>query len=228
MSNPAVIIDVADPRLLEDHDDERRLLVYVEPVYDCVAVAAALDAGWSSVELAELAVDVSPIPIISFEQPPSDGAERCRVRGGWSSTQLRPGMVLGAPVLARPLCAQIAFRLDAGRIDAVTFVPALVPGMEASSPVSAAAWWASGMLIRVLLDELERDSMLTDAAGIAVTLATGAEDAGSQLSTGARWHHHLTSGGHEDDLRIAAAIDSFGVVPAVERDGDVLIARPWG
>jgi phosphosulfolactate phosphohydrolase-like enzyme len=83
------------------------------------------------------------------------------------------------------------------------------------------------MLIRVLLDELHRDGELTDAAGMAVTIARGAEDVAAQLSAGARWRRHLERGGHAHDLRIAAAVDSIGVVPVIERDGDVLVARAW-
>ncbi|MCB0880515.1 MAG: hypothetical protein KDC46_16215 [Thermoleophilia bacterium] len=215
-----LVVDVLDPRLAPPRiDDELR--VVVEPLYAAVAVAAALDAGWESVEVAPLASDVAPIPLVSFEQPPGDGARRCRVRSSELLASIDHGMLLGAPAFARPLCARMA----ATASPRITFLPALA---GAGDEVAGDAWWASGMLIRVLLDELDgRDAQLTDAAGIAVTLAQGAEDVAAQLSTGVRWHGHLARGGHPDDLRIAAAVDSLALVPAIRHDGDTLVAHAW-
>jgi hypothetical protein len=216
-----LVVDVLDPRLAAPRIDGE-LRVLVEPLYGSVAVAAALDAGWDSVELAP-ADDPSapPIPLVSYEQPPSAGALRCRVRSDELVASADTGMLLGAPAFARPLAARIAM-LDVPR---VTFLPALageVPELAADS------WWASGMLVRVLLDELEgRDARLTDAAGIAVTLAQGAEDASRQLSAGVRWQQHLQRGGHADDLRVASAVDSLGVVPVLRHERDLLVARAW-
>jgi hypothetical protein len=213
-----LVIDVVDSRLLNERAAEGEIRVLVEPLYGCVAVAAALDAGWESVELAPRDVDAPPIPLVSFEQPPAAGQVRCRVRCDDLAAVAAPGMLLGAPVLARPLCSMLA----SGDHARITFVPATV-----DDELGSDAWWASGMLIRVLLDELHRDSELTDAAGMAVTLARGAENVAAQLTAGTRWRRHVARGGHPDDLRIAAAVDSLGVVPVIERDGDVLVARAW-
>lgn len=211
------MIDVLDPRLVEPAG-AGELRVLVEPTWGCVAVAAALDAGWSEVEISP-SDDTTPIPLVSFEQRPPAGAERCRVRSTDLFDAALDGDLLGAPVNARPLGSMLAGRVQ----DRVTFVTATSAGS-----VAADSMWAAGMLIRVLLDELEdRDATLTDAAGIAVMIARGAEDAAVQLSSGARWARHLALGGHADDLRIASAVDSIGVVPVLTSDGDALVARPW-
>lgn len=205
----------------------------VEPTWGSVAVATALDAGWESVEVADDDDPPgAPIPLVSFEQRPPADATRCRVRcadlvrclgplpgnGGSGSTSTSV-VLLGAPVVARPLAAMIARSTP----DAVHLVAC--PGADGA--MAADAWWACGMLVRMLLDELDGDVALSDAAGVAVTVARGAEDAAAQLSAGARWRHHLGRGGHADDLRIASAIDSIGVVPRIARDGTSLVARAW-
>jgi phosphosulfolactate phosphohydrolase-like enzyme len=102
-----------------------------------------------------------------------------------------------------------------------------VPARSGDEELTLDATWACGMLIRVLLEELERDSTLTDGAGLAVMVAKGAEDAAAQLSSGVRWRRHLERGGHVDDLRVASAVDSIGIVPAISFEGDAIIARPW-
>jgi hypothetical protein len=212
----ALVIDVATSVSAAGDD---AIVVAVEPLYGVPAVALALDAGWDSVELAEPEPDVAPIPLVSFEQP-ARGA-RCRVRCADLLTAIEDGMLLGAPVLARPLASRIAATPG---LERVTFLPAPAAG----ELVTVDGWWAAGMLIRVLLEELDdRPSRLTDAAGLAVTVAQGAEDPGAQLTAGVRWRRHLEAGGHADDLRIASAVDSVGVIPHVTSDGDALIAVPW-
>ena len=209
------------------------IVVVVEPLYGCVAVAAALDAGWGSVELASEA-DTAPIPLVSFEQaPPVDQrGGRCRVRCSDLASVAFDGALLGAPAIARPLGARLAAH---AHVERVTFVPA--PSTHAPTDTTpqlrcdtsaADSHWAAGMLIRVLLDELDgRDAILTDAAGIAVAIATGAEDVGAMLSAGARWRRHIARGGASDDLRIASAVDSMAVIPRVRREGDSYVAEPW-
>jgi hypothetical protein len=221
MTGAPLVIDV-----VTDAAGDSGLVVVVEPMYGVPAVALALDADWGSVELADDAGE--PIPLVSFEQPPptEQRGGRCRVRSGdlhaIATTIVRESTVLlGAPVLARPLSSRIATVDGLAR---VTFVA--VPA--GADTIASDAWWASGMLIRILLEELDdRPSTLTDAAGIAVTLARGAEDAASQLSAGVRWRRHLERGGHADDLRVASAVDSVGVVPRIEFEGDSIVARAW-
>ncbi len=202
-------------------------VVVVEPTWGVVAVAAALDAGWDSVELADAEPGAAPIPLVSFEQrPPADGT-RCRVRSGdlvacllgLATTRDAP-VLLGAPALARPLASAIA-RTSPNSIH-------LVACPTPDGAMAADSWWACGMLVRILLEELDDDDVeLTDAAGVAVTIARGAEDVASQLSAGVRWRRHVDAGGHADDLRVASAVDSIGVVPRVTRDGEVLVAHVW-
>lgn len=213
-----LVVDVVDSRLLTA-ESASGVVVLVDPFYGAVAVAAALDAGWGSVEVAVEEAQAPPIPLVSFEQPPpaTVGGGRCRVRSDDLAAAGLAGAWLGAPAFARPLAARLA-GTDADR---VSFVPILAGG-----DVAADSWWAAGMLVRVLLDELDRPSRLTDAAGIAVTLAQGAEDAHSQLATGARWEQHLARGGHPDDARIAAAVDSLAIVPVLTLEDGVLVARP--
>lgn len=200
------------------------VVVVVEPLYGSVAVALALDAGWPTVEIASDDPAVAPIPLVSFEQRPVAGAERCRIRSSELAACVASvggrDVLLGAPVLARPLTAQVAMRAPSS----ITFVAC--PSLDGS--MAADSWWACGMLVRVLLEELDDvPSELTDAAGIAVTLAQGAELVTMQLSAGARWRRHLARGGSADDLRVAGSIDHVGTVPVVARDGDALIARSW-
>jgi len=199
-------------------------VIVVEPLYGSVAVALALDAGWPEVEVADDDHAAAPIPLVSFEQRPVAGATRCRVRSGELAGCIRAvgdrDVLLGAPVLARPLAAQVAMRAPSS----ITLVacPALDGSMAADS------WWACGMLARVLLEELDDAAVeLTDAAGIAVTLAQGAEVAGSQLAAGARWRRHVARDGSADDLRVASTIDHAGVVPTVTHEGGALVARAW-
>jgi hypothetical protein len=203
------------------------VFVLVEPLYGSPAVAAALESGWGSVELAD-ATEAAPIPLVSFEQAPPAGqrGKRCRVR----TSDLRAAafavidgsgaddVCVGSPAAARPCCAQLALRAEdlAEALAGVTFV-----AVDGPDGLAADSWWACGMLVRVLLDELHvRESQLTDAAGLAVSIATGAESAATQLAAGARWARHLAAGGAEDDLRVAAAVDSIGIVPRVMREGD--------
>lgn len=219
------------------------LLVVVEPVYGGVAVAAALDAGWETVEIAELGADAQPIPLVSFEQGvPRDqpAATRCRVRSDDLVATLERVMAGDAtPILATPANARPAMSGVARAVSAcarVTFVPAIhvvESDEEVDHPDEAMTvdgMWAAGMLIRILLEELEteRPVWLADGAGVAVSVAQGAEDPMSQLTAGVRWRGHLDTGGHVDDLRIAAAVDTIGVVPIViEDDEGTFVARPW-
>lgn len=210
-------------------------VVLVEPLYGVPAVALALDAGWGSVEVAPAARSAGPIPLVSFEQPvpAANRSSRCRVRSDDLAAVAGElgdrGALLGAPLLARPLAAQLA----ASSPEAITFVP--VPLATASQVdtvgadrTCADAVWASGMLIRVLLEELDdRPSTLTDGAGIAVTVAQGAEDAATLLGSGLRWRAHLERGGHADDLRAASAVDMVGVVPRITIEDGVAVARVW-
>ncbi|MCW2974087.1 MAG: hypothetical protein JWN72_2360 [Thermoleophilia bacterium] len=221
---------------------ERGLVVVVEPLYGGVAVAAALDAGWGSVEIARELPETAPIPLVSFEQAPAGelAAGRCRVRSSDLGSALDEALahgstvLLAAPALARPFAAQLSVRLGATDIERVTFVVA--PSTHGSADAQAQrferaaadGWWAAGALIRVLLDELDaRDARLTDAAGIAVHLATGTEDASSHLGAGVRWRRHLARGGAADDLRVARALDTLAVVPVVTIEDDAPIARQW-
>lgn len=209
------------------------LVVIVEPLYGCVAVALALDAGWQSVEIAEQQVDgPPPIPLVSFEQAPAveHQSSRCRVRSADLARTLAatpvagPPVVLGSSVNARPLCARIA--QGQSPLARVVLLPVGVDG----EPIGIDAWWASGMLIRVLLDELAesaRPVTLTDAAGLAVALARGAESAAAQLSAGRRWRDHRAAGGHDDDLRVASAVDTVAAVPLVLRANGAAIATQW-
>ena len=224
------------------------LLVVVEPVYGGVAVAAALDAGWKTVEIAELGANANapgrePIPLVSFEQGvPRDqpGATRCRVRSDDLVATLERVMAGDAtPILATPANARPAMSGVARAVSAcarVTFVPAIhvvESEEEVDHPDEAMTvdgMWAAGMLIRILLEELEteRPVWLADGAGVAVSVAQGAEDPASQLTAGVRWRGHLDTGGNADDLRIAAAIDTIGTVPIVIEDEEgTFIARPW-
>lgn len=207
--------------------ERRGLVVLVEPLYGCTGVALALDAGWQSVELADEQAGEAPIPLVSFEQRPS--ADRCRLRSNDLSivadqvVDADHPAVLGCPANARPLGSAVA---RAG-VDAITLIAAPSLG-DLTRDITADGMWATGMLVRILLEELDdRPSTLTDAAGIAVTLAQGAEDPAVQLSAGVRWRRHLERGGHPDDLRVASAIDSVGVVPRIELEGDAIVARAW-
>ena len=218
-----ILLDVSNE--LPPSGNDGGLVVVVEPTWGSVAVAAALDAGWDSVEIAnEDDPAVAPIPLVSFEQRPPADATRCRVRSGDLVRCLSPitpdqVVLLGAPAVARPLASAI----NRSRPGVVHLVACPSP----DGAMAADAWWACGMLVRVLLEELDGDTELSDGAGVAVTVARGAEDASSQLSAGTRWRRHLERGGHADDLRVASAVDSIGVVPVVTRDGDSLIAHAW-
>lgn len=241
-SEPVVIDVVAASHLDATGFDEGDVIVIVEPLYGAPAVAAALDAGWGSVELATELEAQAPIPLVSFEQVPSGELQggRCRVRCDDLVVACRgpvagPALVLlGAPAFARPLGARLGSVLTARALRRLTFVTADSvhaapdPARIRFERVAADAWWAAGALVRVLLDELDlRDSQLTDVAGVAMHLATGAEEAATHLGAGARWRRHLARGGSEDDLRIARALDSLAVVPEVVDEGGVLVARPW-
>jgi hypothetical protein len=221
------------------------LVVVVEPCYGGVAVAAALDAGWDSVEIAEPVDDAAPIPLVSFEQPvPREhpDATRCRVRAADLAATLEritadeATPVLAVPANARPAMSSLA--RACGACARVTFVPAWhVPVLEVdeddepAEPLTMDGIWAAGMLVRVLLEELddERAVRLSDSAGVAVAIAQGAEAPAPQLAAGARWRDHVATGGAEDDLRLAAAIDSIGAVPIVRFDDveGVLVASAW-
>jgi len=220
-------------------------IVVVEPLYGAVAAALALDAGWGSVEIAggaEGDAGTAPIPLVSFEQPPAPEHRggRCRVRSGDALHALTQHVfgdhptLLGAPAFARPLSARLAALANDGAWKRLTFVTAESVGAwsdesgTAFERICADAAWASGMLIRILLEELDVcDATLTDAAGITVSLAQGAENTAAQLGAGARWRRHLARGGAADDLRIASAVDSIGVTPVVRREDDCVVAEAW-
>lgn len=212
-------------------------VVVVEPLYGCTAVLAALDAGWDLVEIAAELPGAAPVPLVSWEQPPPAGAEACRVRCDDLAVPIemlvdrgiRP--VLACPSAARPAMSRVALDIASARGEnpVVTFVPAPAlhaagdadePGLESTD--ARDSWWACGMLVRVLLEELDeqgRDARLTDAAGIAVSVAAPDEDAASALASGARLRRHLARGGSLDDVRVASAIDSHAAVARVARAG---------
>lgn len=214
-SSRALQIHVADPRHFSSTSAGRGITVFVEPLYGCVAVAAALDAGWESVVIDREHPETAPIPLVSYEQRPT--ATVCRVR--CDDLALAPnGALLGCPANARPLASLIARSVSVE--EDITFVPALSEG-----EMAADSWWAAGMLIRVLLEELDQyPSFLSDAAGMAVILAQGAEVAEQMLMIGSRWRRHCAHEANRDDLRVASAVDTIGVVPVIEI-GDVMTAR---
>jgi hypothetical protein len=243
LSSDPLVIDVVPAGQVAAGDFDRAdVVVVVEPLYGATAASAALDAGWGSVELAAELPGQAPIPLVSFEQVPAGELQggRCRVRcddllDACGGLLAGPRVVLlGAPAFARPLGARLGGVLAAGDVRRLTFVAAssthdgLDPEWLRFERVAADAWWATGALIRVLLDELDlRDAQLTDVAGIAMHLATGTEEAATHLGAGARWRRHLARGGSADDLRVARALDSLAVVPEVVAEGDVLVARAW-
>jgi hypothetical protein len=211
-------------------------IVVVEPLYGCVAVAAALDSGWASVDIAAEQPGSAPIPLVSYDQspPPEHRSEgRCRVRAtdlfdaldlalDAGSPDPAAHVLLGCVAIARPLASRLARELDDATLRATLLIaPSTAAdrvGLDErdTEAVTIDAWWAAGVIIRILLEEVDgRDLALTDAAGIAVTLAQGAESPAVQLTAGARWRAHLERGGHADDLRVAGAVDSLGVVPRV-------------
>lgn len=226
-------IDVALTAMADAAAVARGPVILVEPLYGGVAVTAALDAGWGSVLVDAGSPDDSPLPLVSFEQAPPSGhaGGRCRVPASDlldAALGIEPDganlVLVGGPTNARPLASMLAACTETW--DCITLVPAAAAGT-----VSADALWAAGVVIRILLEELEdRASRLTDFAGVAVTLATGAEDPRGHLGAGERWRRHLERGGHPDDLRVASAIDSFGVVPRVaawHRDDRAVLVEPW-
>lgn len=218
MQTPGVDLDVVRPA------PEHTAVVLVEPLYFGVGAALALDAGWGSVELTERA-DASPIPLVSFEQRPTERGGRCRVRG--DITELADAfdaatriVLLGSLVNARPLAARLALDPDVQRIE---FVPVASGGR-----VSSDAWAVSGVLMRLLLEESERTCELDDAAGMAVSLGDISGDLSPVLAAGSRWKRHLSFGGSEDDLRVASAIDSVGIVPRIDSRSDTgIIVTSW-
>lgn len=233
MAADPLVIDVAHDAAA--HADEA-VVVLVEPTWGVPAVALALDAGWAAVEFGPARPGAAPIPLVSFEQPPgvAQREARCRVRdddlyAAAAAVARLPLVVLGAPTIARPLCAMLAVT----QLPRITFVPvrsiaAVDEPAAGADQMSADAWWASGMLVRILLDELEaREPLLTDAAGVAVTLAQGAEDTAAQLAAGVRWRRHLDRGGHPDDLRVASTIDAVGVVPQLREVDGAYVATAW-
>lgn len=242
MSDVRVQLDVAAAGDTLDAAARAGAIVLVEPLYGGPAIAAALDAGWAEVELARELPDVAPIPLVSFEQAASGepGVVRCRVRASdlfdaVAGLEAVTGpILLAGPAWARPFAAQLAGWLERSDATRVTFVvtdSVHVTDDEADARFERApadGWWAAGLLVRIVLEELEvRDARLTDRAGIAVTVATGAEDARAQLAAGVRARRHLARGGAADDLRVAGAVDTFGIVPVLTLEAGVAIARAW-
>lgn len=224
----SLIVDVVTIDSWRGERAASAVVVLVEPLYGSVALAAALDAGWAAAELAAEEPEVPPIPLVSFEVPPPAEhrtSGRCRVRASdlhalAAVVDTAGSALVGCVANARPLASRVSAM--AADTDRITFV--LAPAGDTHLPIDA--MWASGVLVRILLEELDTASTLTDAAGIAVTLAQGAEDPAVQLTAGVRWARHLARGGHADDLRIAGAVDSIGAVPRLAREGDALVARP--
>lgn len=139
-------------------------------------------------------------------------------------------MVLGSAANARAVARVVA----GWAVDRVTLVAvpdargAVEPDRQLRDErTSADAWWAAGLVIRLVLEELDRAMVLTDAAGMAVTLATGAELPADQLGRGVRWRRHLACGGHADDLRVASALHSIDVVPELRLDDGAPLASRY-
>lgn len=232
-----LLIDVVSDAFAAPLDS---VVVLVEPIHAAPAAALALESGWSSVQVDAEQDGTPPIPLVSFEQSPSPGAAstRCRLRNddllaasaGLALDARDQLVLLGAPAFARPLCARLAIATPAS----ISFVPVASTRdggdhVRGADGTSSDAWWACGMLLRVLLDELEAvDAGLTDAAGLAVRIAQGAEPADVELAASLRWNAHLARGGSADDLRVASAVDSIGIVPRLARDGEALVAAAWG
>jgi phosphosulfolactate phosphohydrolase-like enzyme len=235
-----ITIDIAACVEELEQRDDAYIAVVVEPLYGCTAVASALDAGWDEVEIAPQLSDQAPIPLISFDAPrPRDAVSNiCRVRATdleqsvrvacRSSSQLT---LLASLANARPFAAQLALRLQRGGVGGDAASVVFVPARTASGAFAADAWWVSGVLIRLVLDELlDHDAQLRDAAGLAVTIATEESIAhpGAQLAAGARWLAHVAAGGSADDARRSAAFDCVGIVPQCRlADDGLLRSTAW-
>lgn len=223
-------------------------VVVVEPLHGSPAVLAALDAGWDEIEVAAEAPGQATLPIAACEMPPPAPGQRSRLRSGdllaaiaagrvivGADGDARPLLVAG-PTSARPSAATLA-RWAVGRAGSVTFVPAPATGHgldDGADPdrdggeLASDALWACGLLLRVLLDELgDEPTQLTEAAGVAVAVASGEEPPASVLGAGMRWRRHVARGGAPSDLPRAAAIDVHAVTGSVSWHDGVPIIRPW-
>lgn len=207
---------------------DKTIYILVGTLGFATASALALDAGWSAVELAALHDDDAPIPLVSYEQPPTVVGGVCRIRGDLPMVNAALDLVgnddatvlFGAPVYARPLTSRIV----RDNVNDIVLIPLGVNG-----DVSADTWWVSGVLIRLLLEEAEGlSAVLDEAAGIAVSLVHDVDDVMLMIERSVRWQHHLSIGGSEDDLRVAGATDSIGLVPKLIRvEGKPLMAVEW-
>jgi phosphosulfolactate phosphohydrolase-like enzyme len=134
-------------------------------------------------------------------------------------------IIIASALAMRPCAALLARSVAAGAgADAIAAsgIRLVIVGAGPSREPSSDGWYAAGLLIRDLLDEIVDDVsvQLSDSAGIAVSLAGDPSGLAGAMLGCAR--ARLRGGLRADDVRVATSINS---APAVGRLDDVPVSE---
>lgn len=172
------------------------------------------------------AVDASPRLLAQLEA----GAEPVLGEESWDLVSAADAVhvrFVDAPVLlaglanARPVAAQIARHAQAAPLSDLLIVCA-----GSGEQVASEDAYSAGVIVRLLLEELDQPAQMTDAAGMAVALTSSYPDARSALLASAGVRRRLSQG-TDDAITDWSAQDVHGVVGQLRRQGALWGASVW-
>ncbi len=226
----ALIIDV-EPRaghgVVGDSDVP---VVVVEPLLGGPAVVAALDLV-DDVQLDAASGEVPHLRALMDGDVPGDATvmrlpdlvHALNAEAAMGAQQALIVSYLNLRPCAALLGSWVSQRSDISRI---RIACASVRGD--TDAIGADAVHLAGALARMLLEEIDLPVMLSEAAGIAMTVAQSAEQAGAVMEAGRRWSLLRDNDGIDPETpHMAGQADLCGVVPVVAMHGDRLVAAAW-
>jgi hypothetical protein len=226
----SLIIDV-EPRAGDGTPgDTQAPVVVVEPLLAGPAVALALDSGLDRVRLEPTGAKPD-LPTLLEGEPPAgaavtgidelmDSLAREALHGARSA-------ILVSHLNIRP-CAALLGGWIAATPDVSRLRIACVPTGGSERMISADAMQLAGALARILLEEVDRPAVLTEAAGIAMTVAESFHDPVGVLEAGERWRRlRDQSIMSAAVLEVAGLRNTVGIVPIVSLVEDVRAAVAW-
>lgn len=210
-------------------------IVLVEPLLAGAAAAVLLEQV-DRVELVDEG-DLVDLERVLSAAPASEGAFRlCAVDALRAMNSLHEfgatEAIVASHLNVRVVAARLASSIQEGSAERarVMIVCADTSGDAGGAVVSVDAIHCAGVLIRMLLEEILCPCVLTDAAGVAVTVAGSYGDPHAAMQTSARWRSLLRAGAAPSMLSIASQRDLAPAVPYCDLSGeadDRRILVPW-
>lgn len=205
-------------------------VVVVEPLLGGPAVVAALDVV-DEVSIAAGSGDVPHIGHLLDGNVP-DGDRQLRVTDLMHALDAEAALGADDAILVSYLnlrpCAALLGAWATGRDNVTRIRIACAAVQQDSHAIGADAMHLAGALARLLLEEIDRPVMLSEAAGIAMTVAQSAEQAESVLEAGRRWALLRGDIGVDPATpHLAGQADMCAAVPLIHLRADEMVAAAW-